>query len=299
MRIVRPARTAIAILITAVFLAACGTSVEPSAGETTDDQIASPSSSPSTRPTPTSTPTPMVTAKSYSRSPAQDRAFEEDLADGLEIVSAYDGQELSLDREFDAIADSIVEACSDLERHGYNGAWMRLEEHASSEPAVLAVIGHSGVRAYCPEHLHKFVDAAVGRWEGTTAAGTKIVIGHAEIAEFYPPWPAAPAGQEWLPAGWEEVGLIEWDESVAYVLRPDEYECGRGASACSGVTVLVRDHCPRGVYVELAFLTDGTVTDRGNEITASLYPWDQAFVGIDAYGFGGDAVRVSDINCMG
>lgn len=289
---------AVALLVAAV-LAGCGTATDPDPAATASEEPSTPTPTAASTPSPTPTPAPTLEQVTYGRTPADDRYFEEALNEGLEIANAYSDASFALDRDFDVVADAVVAACGDLERMGYNGAWMKLEQDASSTPGVLAVIAHTGPLAYCPEHMDALVDAAAGRWTGTTPGGVEIDLGHAEIAEMYPPWPAAPAGVEWLPAGWQEAGLTEWDEQVAYVLRPEDYDCGWGASACSGVTVLVRDACPGGVYVELGFLTGGAVTDRGNEITAALYPWDQAFVGIDAYGAGGDTVRVSDISCMG
>lgn len=186
------------------------------------------------------------TSEPFPRDSSSDTQFQEELNDAQEYF------DLGTAADFDTVANAVIDACNWLENDDVENSWRSLEGHASTSPAMLAAIAHLGPRAYCPAHLRALTDSAEGRWIADSEQGTEIEMGHAEIAQIYPDWPSAPTGTDWVPAGYEEVGLVAWDESVAFFIHPPEnYECSWSAEVCSGVTILTREYCPQGVYVEL------------------------------------------------
>lgn len=99
----------------------------------------------------------------------------------------------------------------------------------------------------------------------------------------------------WAPTGYTEYG------DVAYRWTSSGFACKSYQDNCFGVTVVARDGCPDGVYIELAVLdANGAVVDKANEITAGITNKDVAQAVLSPPGGApkNAKARVTKLNCL-
>lgn len=76
---------------------------------------------------------------------------------------------------------------------------------------------------------------------------------------------------------WPPAGMNAGADGVAWEWTAhDEFKCKSYQDGCYGITVVSRDGCPSGVYIELAIMSDGVAVGKANEITAGLAPGGKA-----------------------
>jgi len=99
----------------------------------------------------------------------------------------------------------------------------------------------------------------------------------------------------WVLPGWTQVGDLAWKWTDA-----DQGDCKSYQDGCFGITVMSKDGCPGGIYIEVAVLEGGVVVDRANEITAGLDPRQQARAVLSPPGGtqAGAKAKLTDLSCL-
>lgn len=107
---------------------------------------------------------------------------------------------------------------------------------------------------------------------------------------------SAPVERAWTPpSGFR----LSDDPHVAYRFLASTGSCSYYDS-CVNIEVVSDTGCPSGVYVEASLVSDGTLTDRTNEIGPAISPNEKARLQLGWLNpVGGPDVKITKVNCMG
>lgn len=106
----------------------------------------------------------------------------------------------------------------------------------------------------------------------------------------------APVERSWTPpSGFRPSN----DPNVAYRFLASTGSCSYYDS-CVNIAVVSDTGCPSGVYVEASLVSDGTLTDRTNEIGPAISPNEKARLQLGWLNpVGGPDVKITKVNCLG
>lgn len=100
---------------------------------------------------------------------------------------------------------------------------------------------------------------------------------------------------------WPPAGMNAGTDGVAWEYTDKaDFKCKSYQDGCYGITVVSRDGCPSGVYIELAIMSGGAAVGKANDITAGLPPGGKAIAVLSPPGGVPKAAtgKLAKLNCL-